>query len=134
MAPVVPPVALPLEDTPPPLAVDVERVVPAEDVFAEEEMLVDVLVLNKTFALVSEVDNGESWDVELTLEAADVVLILPDTRAEVAEAAWETPAVLEGLKSALPGEATTPDPAPEEEPAVFDTEVEDTPLDKEDWM
>jgi hypothetical protein len=109
-------------------------VVPAKEVVAVEEMFVDVLVLDKTLALVSALDEVESGDVELTLEAADVVLILLETSADVEEADEETPAVAEGLNSALPGEATTPDPAPEEEPAVFETGVEDTPLDKEDWM
>jgi hypothetical protein len=109
-------------------------VVPAKEVVAVEEMFVDVLVLDKTLALVSALDEVESGDVELTLEAADVVLILLETSADVEEADEETPAVAEELNSALPGEATTPDPAPEEEPAVFETGVEDTPLDKEDWM
>jgi hypothetical protein len=38
------------------------------------------------------------------------------------------------FKSAFPGDAITPDTAPNEDPAVFDTGVEDTPLVKEDWM
>jgi len=38
------------------------------------------------------------------------------------------------VKSALPADATTPDPAPDDEPAVFETGVDDALLVEEDWM
>jgi uroporphyrinogen-III decarboxylase len=110
------------------------RVVPAKDVVALEDMLLDALAFDSTVALAAALEAGDSAEVDAALDAADVVLVLPALSADVAEAEVETPAVEEGLKSALPGEATTPEPAPEDEPAVFDAGVEDTPLVKEDWM
>jgi hypothetical protein len=128
------PAAPPPEEPGTALVVVEARVVPANDVVALEEMLRDVLALDKIVVVVVAVEDGDSADVEATLDAAVVVLTLPETRADVVEAGDETPVVDEGLKSALPGEATTPEPAPDDEPAVFDTGVDDTPFVKEDWM
>ena len=76
----------------------------------------------------------ESGDVELTLEAAVVVLTLADESADVDAAEEETPAVEDGVRSALPGDAVVPAPAPEDEPAVFDATAADELLVEEDWM
>lgn len=115
------------------LVVD-ERVVPPKDVVALEETLLEVLALDRTVALLAAVEDGERAEVEATLEAADVVLTLLDASAEVVEAGAETPAVEEGDKSALPGEAATPDPAPDDDPAVVDAVAADELLVEEDWM
>jgi hypothetical protein len=112
-----------------------EREVPLTDVFALEEMLLDVLAVVNTLVLVVAVDDDDSAEVEFTLEAdAVVVLVLPGASAEVEEAAEETPVVAEAVKSALPGDAVTPVPAPEDEPAVFDTVAVDELLVEEAWM
>ena len=118
----------------PPVAVPdvVEREVPLRDVFALEEMLLEVLVLVNTLVLVVAVDDDDSAEVEATF-AADV-LVLPEASAEVDAADEETPAVEEAVKSALPGDAVTPAPAPEDEPAVFDAVAVDELLVEEAWM
>jgi hypothetical protein len=120
----------------PPAVLDVaEREVPLADVFALEEMLLEVLVLVNTLVLVVEVDDDDSADVEFAFEADDVVVpVVPAASAEVEEAGEERPAVAEAVNSALPGDAVTPAPAPEDEPAVFDVAVEDELLLEEDWM
>jgi hypothetical protein len=130
-----------LPDEPPPdaplfvlLPVADEREVPASDVVALEEMLLDVLALDRTVELLEAADDGESADVVLTLEVADVVGTLLEARADVEAAEVETPTVEDAAKSALPGDAVTPDPAPDEEPAVFDTGVEDELPDNDDWI
>ena len=95
--------------------------VPANDVFALDDMLLEVLALDKTVAVVVAVEDGDSADVDATLDAAVVVLTLPETKADVVEAGAETPAVEEGLKQRVTRRsATTPEPAPDDEPAVFD--------------
>lgn len=137
----VPPVAL-LETAPePPAAVvpedpvdEVEdvRVVPLRDVLALEETLVEVLALDKTVVVDAAVAVGESGEVLLTLEAALVVLTLPDASAEVDAAEEEIPAVAEGVRRALPGEGVAPAPAPEDEPPVFEATAAEEPLVKED--
>jgi hypothetical protein len=125
------PAAPPPEDPGERLVVVEARVVPANEVLALDDMLLDVLAVDNT---VVAVEDGESADVDATLDAPVVVLRLPETKADVVEAGVETPAVEEAFKSALPDEATTPEPAPDEEPAVFETGVDETPLVKEDWM
>jgi hypothetical protein len=95
-------------------------------------MLLEVLVLVNTLVLVVAVDDDDSAEVEATF-AADV-LVLPDDSAEVEEAGEETPVVEEAVKSALPGDAVAPAPAPEDEPAVFDAVAVDELLVEEAWM
>jgi hypothetical protein len=109
------------------------RVVPANDVVALDDMLLDVPAVDNT-VVVAAVEDGESADVDATLDATVVLPTLLAISADVVEAGVETPAVEEALKSALPDEATTPEPAPDEEPAVFKTGVDETPLVKEDWI
>jgi hypothetical protein len=126
----------PVPVDPPVAALDVAvREVPLTDVFALEEMLLEVLAFVNTLVLVVAVDGDDSAEGEFTFAADDVVvLVLPGASAEVEEAAEETPAVEEAVKSALPEDAVTPAPAPEDEPAVFDAVAEDELLVEEDWM
>jgi hypothetical protein len=129
------PDAPPADDEPPVAPVDVdERVVPESDVVALEDIAVDVLAAVRTFAFEPAVELGESADVEATLETGGVVLTLPGAKAEVVDGEVDTPTVVEGVKSALPGEGVAPDPAPDEEPAVFDVTAADELLVKEDWI
>jgi hypothetical protein len=131
---VVLPAAPAPEDAGTALLVVEARVVPAKDVVALEEMLLDVLAFDKTVEFAVAVEVGDNADVEATLDAAVVVLTFPETSADVVEAGAETPAVEEAINRALPDDAATPDPAPDEEPAVFDTGADDTPLVREDWI
>jgi hypothetical protein len=118
---------------PPPEAAleDAERVVPLAEVFALEEMLLEELVFVSTVEFARAVEAGESAEVELTLDRADVVLVLAGASGEVEYAEGETPVLNDGVNSALPGEAAAPEPAPDEEPAVFDVGVveDELPLD-----
>lgn len=108
---------------------DAERVVPLEEVFALEEMLLEVLVLVSTVEFALAVEEGDSAEPEFTLDSADVVLLLAVASGEVDDALDETPATNDGVNSALPGEGVEPEPAPDEEPAVFDVGVvEEEPL------
>jgi len=112
------------------------REVPLNDVVALEEMLVEVLVLDKTVAFVLAVEDGDSAEVEVTFDdAADVVpVLLLEDRADVDDVADPTPVVEEGASMALPVEGATPDPAPEDEPAVFDAVASEVLLVEDDWM
>jgi hypothetical protein len=111
---------------------DAEREVPLTEVVALEEMLLVVLVFESTVALVLALEDGDSAEVEATLEAADVVLTFAEANAEVDDAGDETPAVEDGVSSALPGDGVAPAPAPDDEPAVFDAIAEEELLVKED--
>lgn len=119
-----------LEDPPPP-AVESDREVPASDVLALEEMLPDALLLDNTLPPALAVKDDASAEVEFTLLSAEVVLL--DDRADVAEEGVERPAVEEGVNSVF-ALAAVPAPAPEDEPAVCDTAVEEVALVAEDWM
>lgn len=113
----------------------VVREVPLKDVVALEEMLVEVLVLDRTVALVLAVEDGDSAEVELTFaERAEVKPMLFGDSADVDDVADPTPAVDEGANIALPVEGATPDPAPDDEPAVFDAVALEVLLVEEDWM
>ena len=110
------------------------REVPLSDVFALEEVAVDVLALVSTVGVVAAVEALDSADVDVTAEAPDVTLVLADTRAEVDDAGDDTPAVDDAVSSALPVVGAAPDPAPEDDPAVFDvTPDEELPV-ADDWI
>jgi hypothetical protein len=109
------------------------RVVPAKDVFALDEVPVDVLVVVNTVERVDAVEADERADVDATVavpevDEAVVALVLPGAKAEVDEAGDETPVVDDTVSSALPAEGAAPAPAPDDEPAVFDATVVELPL------
>lgn len=108
------------------------REVPLKDVVALEEIPVDVLAPLNTLVLEPEFEFSESADVEFTLEAAVAVLTFPEARADVEDTGAETPAVGEGDSKALPGEGALPAPAPDDDPAVFETGVDEAVPVKED--
>ena len=108
------------------------RVVPLSDVLALEDMPVLLPLAESTPVTVLDVEEAESAEVEFTVDAPRVLLRLPEASAEVEEAGEETPAVDEAVRSALPGDAVAPDPAPEEDPAVFDVVDADELLVNED--
>jgi hypothetical protein len=94
-------------------------VVPPRDVVALEEMLVVVLVLDSTVALELAVDDGESAEVGLNIDA--VVLWFREASAEVAAAGDDTADdAADAVSSAFPPLADPPAPAPDDDPAVFD--------------
>lgn len=134
--PLPPPPPPELED--PALAelVDDVREVPLKDVVVLEEMPVEVLVLDRTVALVLAVEEGDRAEVALLalLETDEVKPMLFGDSAEVEDAADPTPTVEEVVSMALPLEAVTPDPAPEDEPAVLDAVALEVLLVEEDWM
>jgi hypothetical protein len=110
------------------------REVPLKDVVALEEMLVEVLAPDRTLVLALAVEDGERAEVEVTFETAVVVLTLLEDSADVDDTAEPTPAVEEAVNMALPADGATPDPAPDDEPAVFDAVALDVLLVEEDWM
>jgi hypothetical protein len=111
------------------------REVPLKDVFALEEMLVEVLALDKTVAFVAAVEDGDSAEVDVTLlDRAEVEPMLFGDSADEDDAEDPTPAVEEGVNMAFPVEGATPDPAPDDEPAVFDAVAFEVLLVEEDWM
>jgi hypothetical protein len=116
--------------------VDDVREVPLKDVVALEEMPVEVLVLDKTVAVVLDVEDGDSAEVELLalLETDEVKPMLFGDSADVEDAVDPTPTVEEAVSIALPLEAVTPAPAPDEEPAVLDAVALEVLLVEEDWM
>jgi hypothetical protein len=114
--------------------VEDEREVPASDVFALEDTLLEVAAGVKTVEPNAAVDAGDSAEVEVTGVVAVVVVVALELNADVEEAGAETPAVEDGLNSAFPGDGVTPDPAPDDEPAVLAVVSEAVLLVKEDWM
>ncbi len=106
----------PLEDA---CVDDPGRVVPLADVFALEEMPVLELAVVSTVALA--VDDDVSAELLFTLDTA--VVVLPVLEANVGVGGCDTPLVADGVNRALPVDAVAPAPAPEDEPAVFDTMV-----------
>jgi hypothetical protein len=94
------------------------------------EKLLELLAEDDTLRL----DAAESAEVEFTVEEARAVPILPAARVVLELEGAATLLVDDGVNSALPAEAVAPDPAPEDDPAVFDPpEVRAVGLD-EDWM
>ena len=114
-------------------AVPVEREVPLTEVFALDEMLLLVLMLDSTEELAPAVEVGDSAE-ELTLDRGDKIFVLAAASAEVDDAEDEMLPAEEGVNSEFPEEADAPAPAADDEPALFDvaTEVE-LPVN-EDWM
>lgn len=86
---------------------------------------------DNTLVLPVLVEEDERAEVELT---ADVVVVLLARFSTEGAAVRDEPLLLEsGVSSELPEDAATPDPAPEEEPAVFDAATVAEPL-CEDWI
>lgn len=111
------------------------REVPLRDVVALEEILLEVLVLDRTVELEAAVALGDNAEVELTaVEDPSAALTLLALSGEVEEAALEIPPELDVLNKAFPDDAAAPDPAPDEEPAVLAAADEDELLVAEDWM
>ncbi len=97
------------------------REVPLTDVVALDETPALVLVLERTVAFEAEVEVDESAEPGFTLSAAaDVVFAFVEDNDEVDEAEAERLELLAGVRSAFPDAAAAPEPAPEDEPALFD--------------
>jgi hypothetical protein len=127
-----PPVAL--EEPSLALVVEDEREVPASDVFALEDTLLEVAAGVNTVEVEAAVDAGDRAEVGLTGVVADVVAVTLELSGDVEETGAETPAVEDGLNNALPEDGVTPDPAPDDEPAVLAVVSEAVLLVKDDWM
>ena len=127
-----PPVAL--EEPSLALVVEDEREVPASDVFALEDTLLEVAAGVNTVEVEAAVEAGDRAEVGLTGVVADVVAVKLELSGDVVETGAETPAVEDGLNNALPEDGVTPDPAPDDEPAVLAVVSEAVLLVKEDWM
>jgi hypothetical protein len=90
-----------------------------------------VLALDRTFVVAFVFEDVESADVALTFNATEVVPAVPEASAEVGA---EMPAAPEeAFRSGLP-ELDAPDPAPDDEPAVFDAIAVGAVLIEDDWM
>jgi hypothetical protein len=113
-----------LEPPPPPpppdvLPVVVDRDVPPTEVVALDEVAVLVLVAARTDDVVPVVDAFDSAALGLTVDAAEVVVVFPEASAEVAADADETPFGAELVSSEVLA-PPPPDPAPADDPCVFD--------------
>lgn len=106
--------------------VEATRVVPLAEVFALDEMVLLLLAVDNAVAMEAVFDVAESAEVEVTALAPVVLLVLLELIADVEAAEAITPAVVVGVRRALPAVADDPEPAPEEEPAVLEA------LDAED--
>ena len=106
---------LPLDE----LLDEVPRDVPLSDVVALDDVPVLVLVLESSVELVPDVEDEESAEVGFTLDAAEVVVVLPDDRADVDAVADETPLVSEVDRSDVVA-AVELAPAPDDDPWVLD--------------
>jgi hypothetical protein len=121
-----------LPDPPPPppleeLPDEVPRDVPLSDVVALDEVPVLVLVLDSTVELVPDVEDDESAELEFTLDAAEVVPVLPGDSADVDADADETPFVCDAVSFEELG-PPEPCPAPEDDPAEFDAVAATVPV------
>ena len=79
-----------------------------------------LLALDRTVELEPVTEDGESADVGFTFNADVVVLTPAEDTADVDAAGVEREAPEAAVSSAFPGLAAAPDPAPDDEPAVFD--------------
>ena len=86
-------------------------------------------------AVVSTVGRVEAVEADDNAEVvvADTAVVLPESRAELDGAGDDALAADEGVSNALPVDGAAPEPAPEDEPAVFDATAADVPPE-EDWM
>jgi hypothetical protein len=96
------------------------REVPFIEVVALEDTPVLPLVVDRTVAFELDTEDVESADVWPTFNAADVVLPFPEDSAEVDDAGVEIATLEDAVSSPFPELAAAPDPAPDDEPAVFD--------------
>jgi hypothetical protein len=123
---------LELLDPPPPpppdeLPVDVDRVVPASDVVALDDVPVLVLVLESTVGLVPAVELVDNAELEFTLDVADVTPLFPADNAELDAVDDDTPLFSEDESSdVLP--PPPPAPAPDDDPAVLDAVAPTVPV------
>ncbi len=131
VVPVVPPPPLPPVPAVDAPVLEPARVVPLVEVEVLEEMLVEVLWLERTLELEADVEADESEEVALTPEVAEMLGLLFE-KADVPVAAAEMPEVTEGVSIALPGDAATPEPAPEDDPAVAVAVEEEVALVSDD--
>jgi len=106
---------------------EVPRDVPLSDVVALDEVPVLVLVLESGVELVPDVDDVESAEVEFTLDAADVIVVLPADNADVEDDTEETPLFSDDDSNEVV-EAVDAAPAPDDEPAVFDAVAGTVPV------
>jgi hypothetical protein len=113
---------------------DPARLVPLSDVVALDEMFVEVLAVESVVAVVLLIDAVESAEVEFTLDAFVVVLGVLDVIAVVGALPEETPAVWLADSRLVPEEPAPPEPAPEDDPAVFEAVAPDVGLVCDDWM
>lgn len=119
-------VAVPLGDAPDPDE-------PEFEVLVTEEEVVALLAVDNTVAVELAVAEGESGEVDAVLDTVGGLLRFAEANADV-EKTGEIPAVEDGVSNAFPAVRPVPDPAPEDDPSVFDATAEDELLVSEDWM
>jgi hypothetical protein len=95
-------------------------------VVALDEMLPEVLELERTLPVVLALEDPFSAEVELTLDIPPDVPAFPGARADVVEAPVERPEVDVGVSRVVAG-AALPAPAPEDEPAVCADDIAPVP-------
>ncbi len=108
------------------------REVPLSEVVALDEVVPLVLALLSTVEVEFAVDEEDNADVESTLAVAGFELVVLFVTAVVPAPAVETPEVAVGVSSEFPGDGALPDPAPEDDPAVFEEVDPDVALVDDD--
>jgi hypothetical protein len=106
------------------------RDVPPTDVLALPEIPVPPFAI--TFVLEPARELAERAELDVTVEAPNVVLWFPADRDDVEDALEETPFVADAVNNALPVDDAAPEPAPDDEPAVLDAVDEDEALVADD--
>ncbi len=124
---------LPPPPPPPPLELlplvpeELEREVPAVDVFALDDTLLDVLALVNAVVLLlvfAEFDNAE---LEFTFVVADPLLVLVEDSADVDPATEDTPFVADEVNNDVVA-PPPPAPAPDEDPCVLEAVAATVPV------
>jgi hypothetical protein len=91
------------------------RVVPLTDVVAFDDVPVEVLAFDNTFELA--LDEDDSAEDVFTLP----VFTFDGVTADVEDPGEDAALLVEvGVSFAFPGDAAAPEPAPDDDPAVFD--------------
>ena len=78
------------------------------------------LAVDRTVAFELALEEGESADVWLTFIAVVAALVLAEDSADVDDAGAERAALEDAVSKAFPELAAAADPAPDDDPALFD--------------
>jgi len=106
---------------------ELDRDVPAVDVFALEEVLPDVLALVNAVELLLLFAELDSAELEFTVAVADPVLVFEEDSADVELVVEDTPLVADELNSEVV-DPPPPAPAPDDDPCVLEAVAATVPV------